>query len=58
MKKIDIVFSTENSAFDDNAQEEAARILENCAARIRRGGSGANILDSNGNTIGKMTIHE
>ena len=50
--KIKIEFSTDNAAFDDDAGPEIHRILQAIRMDISHGGTGSQIRDLNGNTIG------
>lgn len=56
MASITIKIDTANAAFEDNPFELAA-ILEEMAARIRDGqGIKKTVWDSNGNTVGYVTV--
>lgn len=59
MEKLTIVLSGfGNAAFEENLQEETARILRSLANNIERGGYPVNLLDINGNKVGKVIIEE
>lgn len=51
MFKLEI--KTENAAFEDDANEEIARLLEKAAQRLRAGDVCDTLRDANGNTVGK-----
>jgi hypothetical protein len=56
---VTVKFSMENDAFHDpngSYGDEAARILQVIADRIRRGGTGGKVLDVNGNTVGTWKV--
>lgn len=53
MEKFTLVFKMDNAAFGVDWDTESARILEKIAARIRSGDSYGNIMDINGNRVGK-----
>ncbi len=51
-----INFNMDNSAFENNEEREAARILEHIADQIKRMEVHGKCVDINGNTIGKWDI--
>lgn len=59
--KIKIEFETSNAAFEDNLEKEIIFVLNSCFNKIHmhsyltQEGS-TSILDSNGNTIGKIEV--
>ena len=55
MSYITITIETDNAAFDD-FEEEAARILNDLARRVKYGSKGESIpiRDINGNTVGSF----
>lgn len=58
-EKISIEFETGNAAFEDNGPtEEIALILEHLAKKFREDGDldGHPVQDTNGNTVGRVTI--
>ena len=57
MKKVTIVINTINAAFEYDVYE-IRKILSDLSGRIGRDGEITNqsILDSNGNTVGKLTV--
>lgn len=59
-EKISIEFVTGNLAFEDSPTEEIALILERLAAKFREEGemNGRQVKDTNGNTVGWVTIVE
>ena len=57
-----ITINTDNAAFEDQAADETARILDTLARVIRRNGlpgpgEPIKLLDYNGNTVGKAEGH-
>ncbi len=46
----------DNAAFEEGAEHEAARILRAAAERIAAGTWNQRLLDSNGNTVGKVKL--
>jgi hypothetical protein len=55
--KVSIEFNTDNAAFDF-PESEIGCILRQLADRIERKALFSAIRDSNGNTVGKLTITE
>lgn len=55
---IKITINMDSAAFGDNPAEELSRILQNMADGICvvHGGMKEPILDSNGNTVGKVKV--
>ena len=53
-----IEFTTSGSAFDDYPQEEVVRILDIISNKVRDGYTDGNIVDINGNSIGKWNWKE
>jgi len=56
MKYLTMTFYCDNAAFDDDANEEATRVLLEVAAKLKCGTNSAAIFDSNGNKIGQFTF--
>lgn len=61
--KIKIVFKTDNAAFEDNGlAQELSNVLDGVRRVLVRMASGQNppmsVRDSNGNTIGTITVTE
>lgn len=54
MKKVTIEINTTNAAFEDDY--ELVRILLQLANNAKEGLSDKNILDSNGNKVGKVSV--
>lgn len=54
--RLSIEISTGNAAFEDDAGEECARILEGVAVALRRGTRGAPLHDINGNRVGRFDL--
>ena len=54
---MEIQFDTDNAAFADCGEYEAAQILESIARRLRDGERSGLIRDTNGNSIGEWSIH-
>lgn len=52
MARFKLEFKTDNAAFSDGWEIEAARILREVADKVERGHTAANVRDYNGNTIG------
>ena len=48
---------TANAAFEADG-EEVARILEECARKVRRGETAGLLMDVNGNRVGKWNLRE
>ena len=59
-EKITIEFETGNAAFEDSPTEEIALILERLAKKFRSDGDldGNPVQDTNGNTVGRVTIRK
>ena len=55
---ITIDIQCDNAAFEDNPEQEVARILKELAERIAYGLSDRNLKDINGNTVGNMYVNE
>lgn len=47
--------NTDNAAFEDDANEELARLLEKAAQRLRAGYQCDSLRDANGNSVGEWT---
>lgn len=56
LKMLKIKVDTGNAAFEGDAAEECARILEDAALKLRQGNTNFILLDSNGNLVGKGTL--
>jgi hypothetical protein len=54
--RLTLTIHCDNAAFDDHPEMEIARILRKAAQDIDRGTFAAPLLDSNGNTVGKLKI--
>ena len=50
-------FETDNSAFDDGAATEVARILRAIADRVEDGNFEGFATDNNGNSVGKFRLN-
>ena len=53
-----VEFKTSGVAFDDYPQEEVVRILDIISNKVRDGYMDGNIVDINGNSIGKWNWKE
>jgi hypothetical protein len=51
-----IQFETVNAAFEDYREGEISRILCSIARKIESGSTSGNVVDINGNTIGKWEV--
>ena len=51
-----VQFDTDNAIFEVNAHEEIARILCKIARQVETGATSGNVIDINGNTIGKWEV--
>lgn len=58
MKNLSLSIITKNAAFDDNCGAVVADILRGLADHVERGDfwDGMKLLDSNGNTVGKVNF--
>jgi len=56
MKMLKIKIDTNNAAFENDMEEECARILEDAALKVRQGNKNFILNDSNGNLVGKGTL--
>lgn len=56
MTRITITFSTENAAFEDNGEQEIQRVMRRATDAIFHGGG--KLMDTNGNTIGKVEVED
>src|SRR4051812_23104084 len=60
MSTFTLTIDTDNAAFGDSDHErrsELALMLRNVAARVERGADAANILDDNGNNVGRFIVN-
>lgn len=55
-ERFTIVIETGNAAFEDSPTEELAKTLERMATRVRESGIMPAPRDSNGNTVGSVTV--
>ena len=53
-----IEFRTSNAAFDDGPEYEITKILDDISSKVRDGHMYGNIVDLNGNSIGKWNWKE
>ena len=55
-----LTINTQNAAFEDGAEYEVGRILREIADKIENAGaeSGANVLDYNGNRVGRYSLDQ
>lgn len=56
--KFRLVIKLENEAFEEDHDQEIARILFAVAEKVRAGEDGAKILDVNGNTVGMFRFED
>ena len=56
--KIQITINTDNAAFEDNPEEEVQRILKAITRTMLIGYGVCYLIDSNGDTVGRVTITE
>lgn len=49
-----VFIETDNDAFAEDASTEAARLLRKAADQIERGYLSKNLIDINGNSVGKF----
>jgi len=50
-----VTIDLENAAFEDGWADEAARILERVARRLRTGDESGKCMDANGNSVGEFS---
>lgn len=55
MARFTLTIVCDNDAFVPNAEVEVSRILRQAAYRVDMGHVSSNLVDANGNTVGKFT---